>query len=490
MRSMTSLALRSAAVCATLVAVAACAADEQREERSDDERDEAASTARDAASTGTVARDAAATAAVHDASARAPASGGGKVDAATTPRADAGASPGDERADASATTGTCAPPRRQCGDSCVDVRSSRQHCGECGATCGASERCEAGSCRAAESCADSCPHRSGVDWSCKLRFMYGLNYAWHHFGADFGGNAAWSQPGVSGNPKVESELAQLSSSGVSVLRWWMFPDFRGDGVTFDAADTPTGLGGTFSADLDRALQLAEDYDLYLMLTPFSFDNFRPTKSDNGRRARGIRAIILDPQKRAALLERVVRPLARAAAASPHARRVIAWDVINEPEWAIKGESLYGGDPDFDPNPELESISHGEMEAFLRDVIAVLRAESEALISVGATAIKWRHAWSKLDVDFHQFHTYDWVNMYWPYDRSPAEYGISDKPVVMGEFPARGLSNVSYATMVDSWFSGGYAGALAWSYSDAMFGGPAVLPEVKRFAERHACETRY
>jgi hypothetical protein len=131
-----------------------------------------------------------------------------------------------------------------------------------------------------------------------------------------------------------------------------------------------------------------------------------------------------------------------------------------------------------------------METFLRETIAVLREESEALMTVGATAIKWKSAWSKLDLDIHQFHIYDWVNMYWPYHRSPADYGLSDKPLLMGEFPVRGLRDVGYGMLVDSWYENGYAGALGWAYTDPMFGGPDVLPEVKRFAERHACETRY
>jgi hypothetical protein len=384
---------------------------------------------------------------------------------------------------------SCLVTQVHCDDRCVDVQSSSAHCGACGTACGDGESCRDGACVATD-CSDSCPFGGGVDWQCKLRFMYGYNYAWHHFGGDFGGNQKWTQPGVSANPKVEEELSDLSKGGVSVLRWWMFPDFRGDGVSFDASDTPSGLGGTFEADLERALALAEDYDLHLMLTLFSFDNFRPTKMDNGILSRGLKPVLSDVNKRRALVDKVVRPIARAVAMSRNAGRVIAWDVINEPEWAISGKSEYGDDPDFDPNPELEAISHLEMETFLKEVVAALREESEALITVGGTAMKWRHAWSKLDLDFHQFHTYDWVNMYWPYDRSPADYGVDDKPVVMGEFPGRGLTGVPYATMLDSWYAKGYAGALGWAYTDKEFGGREALVEVKRFADRHPCETKY
>jgi hypothetical protein len=335
-------------------------------------------------------------------------------------------------------------------------------------------------------CMDTCAYSDGVDWLCKLRYMYGLNYAWHQFGADFGGNSAWDQPGISQTPAVATELADMAANGVNVIRWWLWPDFRGDGVTFDANDNPTGLGGTALADLEAALALAEQHDLYLMLTLFSFDNFRPTRTEGELRIRGITPIVTDDARRRMLMDNVVAPVARAVEASPLAKRVIAWDVINEPEWAITGASQYGDDPAFDPMPELSAVSHAQMEAFARDVIAALRANSKALISVGGTAIKWRHAWSKLDTDFHQFHIYDWVNMYWPYDQTPMSYGLDDKPVVIGEFPLGGLTGVSYTMLVESWFGNQYAGALGWQYSEMN----RDLSQVRAFADAHPCETQY
>jgi hypothetical protein len=352
----------------------------------------------------------------------------------------------------------------------------------------ADEPATSGDAGSTTSCSDPCPKQGGVDWLCHLRFMYGTNYAWHHFGSDFGGNTTWNQKGVSQNADVERELGEMAAKGVSVLRWWVFPDFRGDGIRFDAQDKPLGLGGTAVADLTRALELAEQNDLYLMLTLFSFDNFRPTQEMDGLRARSIRPLVLDAAARKGLIDNVVRPTAQAVAKSPHHQRVIAWDVINEPEWAITGASKYGGDPAFDPNPELEAISHAEMETFLRDVIAALRDEGDPLVSVGSAAIKWRSAWSKLDVDFHQFHIYDWVNQYFPYSRSPSEYGLDDKPVVMGEFPSQGLMGVSYETLVESWYANGYGGSLSWADSDAMFGGN--LSALQQVAQSHACETRF
>ena len=328
---------------------------------------------------------------------------------------------------------------------------------------------------------DTCPFATGVESACKLRFMYGVNYAWQNFAADFGGGSN----GITATKStVQTELQTMAQNGVNVVRWWVWPNFSGGGVTFDGNGTPTGLGGTTVTDLETALTLAEENDLYLMLTLFSFDNFKSAITPSSQ---NMATLGVDATKRAALVSNVVRPFARAAAQSAHGNRVIAWDVINEPEWAVTGASLYGGDEAFSPDDTCTPVTHTQMETLLKDVIAGLRAESDALVTIGAAAMKWRHAWTKLDQDFYQFHIYDWVQMYWPYDKTPTDYGMNDKPMVMGEFPPTGLTGgISYRTLLDSWYQNGYAGALTWRDSTYK----VTWSDVKSFADAHPCETSY
>jgi hypothetical protein len=337
-------------------------------------------------------------------------------------------------------------------------------------------------------CVDTCAApKGGITWSCRKRFMYGLNYAWRNFGGDFGGLATWGQKGVAGDVATyQKDLADMHAHGVSVIRWWMFPELRGEGVSVDTSGTPTGLGATTLADLAAALDLAEKNDVYLMLTLFSFDGFRATRTDSGLKIPGIQPLVIDATRRTTFLENVVRPIAKAVQASTRRNRVIAWDVINEPEWAITGSDTYG-DPAFEPNPALQAVTHAQMETFIASVVKVLRAESTAQVTVGAAAFKWAKAWSKIDQDFYQFHMYGWIDTYWPYSKKPSDYGLGDKPLVMGEFPLGPLNATPYATVVDSWWNNGYAGAMAWQYNAATAG---QLAEVKAFADLHPCETRF
>ena len=328
---------------------------------------------------------------------------------------------------------------------------------------------------------------TGLTYDCKQRFALGVNYAWHTFAGDFGGIPAWSQGGVSADEATYSaELGQMADNGVSVIRWWMFPDFRGGGVEFGGGGDPTGLSATAVADIAKALELAEARDVYLVLTIFSFDNFYPDRDEAGIAIRGMAPMVTSATRRATLVDAVVRGAARAVAASPHRRRLLGWDVINEPEWAVAPTGNAPGGQDFDPNPDLTAVSLADMTALITESVAALREETpDALTSVGWAAAKWSWAFASVDVDFHQPHIYAWVNDYWPYTLSPAELGYGDKPIVMGEFYLAQMpfeSGDTYGQILGSWWDNGYAGAWAWQFIEQQ----SNLGLVKAFADEKGC----
>lgn len=345
-------------------------------------------------------------------------------------------------------------------------------------------------------CSDSCAApMGGVTWQCEKRFMLGTNYAWRNFGGDFGGIAAWGQSGVAeDSAAVRTELTEMKAAGVNVIRWWMFPELWTEAITFDATDAPESIGGTLVADVQEALRLADATDTYIMFTPFSFDGFRPTRTESGIYTRGITPMVTDATLRERLLTNLIAPVARAVESSPYRSRMIAWDMINEPEWAMTGPNSYGGE-DFTPDPALVPVSHAQMETFLNEMAAVLRANSSALITVGSAAIKWGSAWTHTDVDFYSLHYYDWVYQWFPYQTvTLASAGLTDKPVVMGEFPNAGLSAIgghparTITELVGDLWDAGYAGAQSWAYSDTSFPWDPVL--LQSFAGMHPCETAY
>ena len=65
--------------------------------------------------------------------------------------------------------------------------------------------------------------------------------------------------------------------------------------------------------------------------------------------------------------------------------------------------------------------------------------------------------------------------------------MTDKPVVLGEFPIQGLTGVSYATLVSTIYQLGYAGAMAWAYNDNKnFPWSPNNLNVQAFATTHPC----
>ncbi len=342
------------------------------------------------------------------------------------------------------------------------------------------------------SCVDPCPApNGGVTLGCEKRFLYGVNYAWKNWAADFGGIAAWSSPGVSGNKAaILADLQDMQSHGVDVVRWWMFEQLEGEAVTFDANGSPTGLGGTAVADIQAALDLAAQAGVHYNFTLFSFDDFDPSGDVSGATRHGMNPIVTDPNKLAALIANVVVPVAQTVAASPHADRVVSWDVINEPDWAISDSDPYG-DPAFSPNGMLQTVTFAQMEAFVKATVTALHQHGSALVTVGDSAIKWAQAWSHVNLDYYTFHLYDWVQQYYPYTTPPSGYGITGTPVVMGEFPLAGLMGVPYATLLGGLWSEGYAGAMAWAVDDNCCGAwSTAKTDVAAFATMHSCETHY
>jgi hypothetical protein len=348
-------------------------------------------------------------------------------------------------------------------------------------------------------CTDACPAPAGVEWQCKKRFMLGANWAWRDFGTDFGGLDVWGRKGVSEDAAAYSaEMAELKAGGSTVIRWWMFPRFLTDSIQWGGDNAPSGISGTLIADVQKALELAEQNDVYLMLTPFSFDNFKYENTESGGvYSRSINEMATDATKRQKLLDNLIRPVAKAVEESPYKHRMLAWDLINEPEMAMTGNNPYGAEA-FNPLMGMNTMTHAQMKAFLDALGAVLREESSALLTIGSASIGWASAWSQSDIDFYQVHYYDWVYYKFPYSNaaySPANMGIGDKPVVMGEYPYRGLtagSNLpsrTLAELLNDLWTYGYAGALGWSKSDLGLGGFDASTQ-KTFADAHACESKY
>jgi hypothetical protein len=70
-------------------------------------------------------------------------------------------------------------------------------------------------------------------------------------------------------------------------------------------------------------------------------------------------------------------------------------------------------------------------------------------------------WLGLGMDFYQYHYYDWMEPWYPFDIHFDQLGL-DKPCIIGEFPTSN-SNISLDTYLETAWSNDYAGIFGWSY---------------------------
>lgn len=262
-------------------------------------------------------------------------------------------------------------------------------------------------------------------------FLVGVNLPWNNYGHDFG--RAWGNFGVR-SPDAQDRLnADFDALiGAGVARWFVFADGR----ALDRS-TPEEV----FADLDAALDLAEARGIALMPVLFDFKWFDEANFDDGVQLFGRQYLVTDPARRADLIETWIEPLAERYNDD---RRIFAFDLINEPEWAISDGLT--------PPIVGEPITLAEMQDFVFDVARPLRQGRP--LTVGCTSFDDLEAfWLDTPIDIFQLHHYAATEV-----PSAADL-MTDKPVLIGEFAT---ANRDLGERLATFEALGYAGALPWS----------------------------
>ena len=284
-------------------------------------------------------------------------------------------------------------------------------------------------------------------------FLFGANLPWFDYGLDFGANA-WTPGGGVGRSdarqRVERELARVAATGVRAVRWFLFCDGRA-GIGFDQQGRPTGLDEFVLRDLDTALELAGRAHLQVMFVLLDFHWCRPARIINGVQVGGRGGVLNERGSCDRLLDRVLRPVVARYAGE---EVILAWDVINEPEW-VKREVT---------------------KRFLRETIQMIRSCSNRPVTIGSAGVRWRRRYRNLDLDYDQVHWYDSIKWQPPLHTPVSALGFS-RPVWLGEFPTRG-SGRGWREIVATAREAGYAGAFYWSAltDDACSDPSAIAPE--------------
>ena len=306
-------------------------------------------------------------------------------------------------------------------------------------------------------------------WPAHEDFWIGVNLPWLNYGGDFGANG-WCEDGGVGRPGerriLRDALARLAGEGFTRVRWFMLCDGRA-GLRMAADGALEGLDDFVFRDADTAVDELGRAGLSAILVLFDFHWFRPAAFVNGVRTCGRARLAADPLLRERLLERVVAPLLERYGRHPS---ILAWDVINEPEWVTRGVRLA---------PRSSHVSRAVMRDFVRDVVGLIHQRTSHAATVGSASARTLPLVEGLGLDVYQAHWYDRLDRRSPLDRPVASLGL-DRPLILGEFPTRGSRRMP-VEIVEIARQNDYAGALAWSVlsADEVTDHPAFVADLGR-----------
>lgn len=301
-------------------------------------------------------------------------------------------------------------------------------------------------------------------------FMTGANLPWVNYGHDFGANANNPGGGIArpeNREKLARTLDRLDAQGVKHLRWFMLCDGR-SGIRYDKDGTPLGLDDKFTADVDAALAEARKRGMTITFALADFLWFKGEKDRPGRAD-----LLRDPAKRQALLDNVITPILKRYGKDP---AIEAWDIVNEPEWAVFG---YGS-----PDPRA-SVAPSEMRDYIRQAAARVHQHTDHQATVGSASTRWLGLVQGLGLDLYQAHWYDHFENKAPLGKPVERYKL-DRPLILGEFPTKGSKKDGQA-LLDTALAAGFAGAMPWGVlsTDTASDFGAIEGTLGRWRRAHA-----
>lgn len=290
--------------------------------------------------------------------------------------------------------------------------------------------------------------------------MNGANTPWNSWN-DFGGkyNSEW----------WDAEFKRIKDAGGNSTRIWISCN-GAVGLNILEDGTVTGSTDAFWSHLDDMFQLAAKNRIYIKATLTSFDHFK----NSHEKYQHWRNMVLNEDKVSSFIENYVNPFVAKYKSNPYLWSI---DVCNEIEWVNQ-------------NAECGKIPWERLQYLVARVASAVHDSSQILVTLGSAAIKWNSAnyegnfWSDESLkaqynkpnavlDFYSPHYYGWTVQWFgnfAVDKSPADYGINDRPCVIGENPARGVYNDSanprLVTPASEMFIGaynkGWKGVMPWT----------------------------
>lgn len=323
-----------------------------------------------------------------------------------------------------------------------------------------------------------------IQYENRSYFVNGMNIAWNHFGGDFGRHPVWGS--MYDSTAFEDIFTKCEAYGVNIVRLWIHCDGRAN-PEFSKDGFCTGWDTDFYLDLDDCFRRAKHHNILIMPCMWSFDMCKDFRESAGPNAGGHDDLLTNEAKMDSYIDNAFLPLVKRY---KNQCNLFAWEVCNEPEWALDREAYgfinYETDTAWTYRTQT-LVPVESMQMLTAKMAVVVHKNSNKMITIGSSAIRWnsdvapsvKNIWSDKSLqkvypnqlaylDFYQVHFYDYMNPFYsdPFDSTKtAKYWKFDKPVIIGECPASKEKSLLYTPeeMIKRCQNNGYAGIMFWSH---------------------------
>jgi len=326
-------------------------------------------------------------------------------------------------------------------------------------------------------------------------FISGMNIAWIT-GSSFSNDVGDRQLNESG---FRQHVQNIKSAGGNAVRWWLHTD-AANCPKINSSGRVTGIGSQTINNIRRALDIAYENGVVVALCLFSFDLLHEVRGsgsnpNSGNKSAEVGArnhlFLTESANLDSYIENALRPILAGVGNHP---AIMCWEVFNEPEGMVQGHGWSDIRIDYshvrrftgkiaaevhrNPNSRLKMVSTG-IHNFSRT--SYFNNYTDAMLREAAGGDELAF------LDFYMAHYYPEHN---PNNMSPfhnpASFWQLNKPMVIGEFPARswgpgtgyswgsapsgGVYDIVAA--YEYAYNNGYAGAMSWSMTEgntAKFG---------------------
>jgi hypothetical protein len=285
-------------------------------------------------------------------------------------------------------------------------------------------------------------------------FINGANTPWDNW-SDFGGNynSAW----------WNAEFARIKAAGGNATRIWMTCSGE-TAINIDATGYVSGATQAHWDNLADLFSLAQANKIYVLVTLISFDHTKNTYTTYQK----WRNMYTSQANVGSFVDNYVVPFVTKFGSNPY---LFAIEPCNEIEWVNQDTT----------NAQLPWET---LQYFVARVVSAVHKNSSVLTTVGNN-VKWQtDLWSggaleafsdarlkaqyndaSVYLDVYSPHFYDWVVQWYgsPFlTNTPADYGLADKPMIIGEVPANGVGGLPIVDCFMNAYANGVQGVMPWT----------------------------